>query len=292
MVDGSLTLGTFVAFMAYQMRVLQPVQALMGLWASLATVDVSLARVHELLDTPPEVVEAPSPERLPFVAGAIEFDDVSLDLGRGPVLRHVSFSVAPGETLAIVGPSGSGKSTIADLLLRLTDPDQGTVRVDGRDVRGVALGDLRRRIALVEQEPTVFHATIAENIRYARPDASDAEVTAAAGAAGLDRFVATLPDGYATIVGERGAALSSGERQRVAVARALVANADVLVLDEPTSALDPATEREVLDGYMRAMRGRTIVVITHRAAVAAAADRVFALGEVAADLKLRATYAT
>src|SRR5439155_3027451 len=158
-----------------QMRLLQPVQALMGLYASLATVQVSLARVHELLDTPPEVVEAPSPERLPFVAGAIEFDDVSLDLGRGPVLRHVSFSVAPGETLAIVGPSGSGKSTIADLLLRLTDPDQGTVRVDGRDVRGVALGDLRRRIALVDQEPTVFHATIAENIRYADPDASDAE---------------------------------------------------------------------------------------------------------------------
>ena len=291
-VENTLTLGTFVAFMAYQMRLLQPVQALMGLYSSLATVQVSLARVHELLDTPPEVVEAPSPERLPFVAGAIEFDDVSLDLGRGPVLRHVSFSVAPGETFAIVGPSGSGKSTIADLLLRLTDPDQGTVRVDGRDVRGVALGDLRRRIALVEQEPTVFHATIAENIRYARPDASDAEVTAAAGAAGLDRFVATLPDGYATIVGERGAALSSGERQRVAVARALVANADVLVLDEPTSALDPATEREVLDGYMRAMRGRTIVVITHRAAVADAADSVFALREAGAELKLRATYGT
>jgi ATP-binding cassette subfamily B protein len=295
-VENTLTLGTFVAFMAYQMRLLQPVQALMGLYSSLATVQVSLARVHELLDAPPEIVEAPSPRRLPSVAGAIEFDDVSLDLGRGPVLTHVSFAVAPGETLAIVGPSGSGKSTIADLLLRLIDPDEGTVRVDGHDVRSLALEDLRRRIALVEQEPTVFHATIRENIRYARPDATDAEIAAATRAAGLDRFIAALPDGYATIVGERGAALSTGERQRIAVARALVANADVLVLDEPTSALDPATERDVLDGYMHAMRGRTVIMITHRAAVAAAADCVFALGSsdaeprAAAELKLRATY--
>ena len=282
-VENTLTLGTFVAFMAYQMRLLQPVQSLMGLYSSLATVQVSLARVHELLDTPPEVIEAPSPRPLPFVAGAIEFEDVSLDLGRGLVLRRVSFSVAPGETLAIVGPSGSGKSTLADLLLRLIDPDEGTVRVDGHDLRGVALDDLRRRVALVEQEPTVFHATIAENIRYIRPDASDADIAAAARAAGLDRFIAALPDGFATIVGERGAALSSGERQRIAVARALVANADVLVLDEPTSALDPATEREVLEGYMRAMLGRTIIVITHRGAVAAAADRVFTLGAGAVE---------
>jgi len=214
------------------------------------------------------------------VAGEIEFEHVSVDLGRGPVLRDVSFSVAPGETLAIVGPSGSGKSTIADLLVRLIDPDEGTIRVDGHDLRSVALDDVRRRIALVEQEPSIFHATIAENIRYARPDASDRDVAIAARAAGLDRFIASLPDGYATVVGERGAALSAGERQRIAVARALVADADVLLLDEPTSALDPATEREVLEGYMRAMRGRTIIVITHRAAVADAADSVFALAEL------------
>jgi ATP-binding cassette subfamily B protein len=292
-IEGTLTLGTFVAFMAYQMRLLQPVQALMGLYSSLATVQVSLARVHELLDARPEVVESAEPRRLPVVAGAIEFDRVSVDLGRGPVLTDASFAVAPGETLAIIGPSGSGKSTIADLLLRLIDPDEGVVRVDGHDVRTLSLDDLRRRIALVEQEPSIFHATIAENIRYARPEASDRDVAIAAHAAGLDRFLATLPDGYATIVGERGAALSAGERQRIAVARALVADADVLVLDEPTSALDPATEREVLDGYMRAMRGRTIIVITHRTAVAAAADSVFALGETEdAELKLRATVIT
>jgi ATP-binding cassette, subfamily B, bacterial len=292
-IEGTLTLGTFVAFMAYQMRLLQPVQALMGLYSSLATVQVSLARVHELLDARPEVVESAEPRRLPVVAGAIEFDRVSVDLGRGPVLTDASFSVAPGETLAIIGPSGSGKSTIADLLLRLIDPDEGVVRVDGYDVRTLSLDDLRRRIALVEQEPSIFHTTIAENIRYARPEASDRDVAIAAHAAGLDRFMATLPDGYATIVGERGAALSAGERQRIAVARALVADADVLVLDEPTSALDPATEREVLEGYMRAMRGRTIIVITHRTAVAAAADSVFALGETEdAELKLRVTVIT
>jgi ATP-binding cassette subfamily B protein len=276
-VDGSLTLGTFVAFLAYQMRVLQPVQALMGLWASLATVDVSLGRVHELLDTPPDVVESASPVHLPRVRGAIQFDHVSIDLGRGQVLRSVSFDAAPGERLAIVGPSGSGKSTIADLLLRLLDPDEGRVRIDGYDVRDVALEDLRRHIVLVDQEPFVFHATIAENIRYARPEAGDADVREAARAAGVDDFIARLPQGYSTVVGERGAALSAGERQRIAIARALLVNPGVLVLDEPSAALDPIAERHVLAGYEGVMRDRTTVLITHRLALAATADRVLVL---------------
>jgi ATP-binding cassette subfamily B protein len=292
-IDGSLTLGTFVAFMAYQMRVLQPVQALMGLYSSLATVQVSLARVHELLDTPPEIVEAAAPVALTDPSGAIEFDRVTIDLGRGQVLRSVSFAVAPGERLAIVGPSGSGKSTVADLLLRLLDPDEGTVRLDGHDLRHLAVADLRRHVVLVDQEPFLFHATIADNIRYARPAATMADVRSAAQAAGIDNFIARLPDGYATVVGERGAALSSGERQRIAIARALLLNPKVLVLDEPSAALDPVAERHVLDGYDRIMRGRTIVVITHRLALAAAADRVLVLGadgivEQGAPLDLRA----
>ena len=277
-VDGSLTLGTFVAFMAYQMRVLQPVQALMGLYASLATVQVSLARVQELLDTPPDVVEAAEPIRLSQVRGAIEFDRVTIDLGRGLVLRSVSFVAAPGERLAIVGPSGSGKSTIADLLLRLLDPDQGCVRVDGHDLRDVALEDLRRHVVLVDQEPCVFHTTIADNIRYARPAATDDEVRTAARAAGVDDFIARLPEGYATVVGERGAALSAGERQRIAIARALLVNPSVLVLDEPSAALDPIAERQISAGYESVMRGRTTLLVTHRLALAEAADRVLVLG--------------
>jgi ATP-binding cassette subfamily B protein len=292
-IDGSLTLGTFVAFMAYQMRVLQPVQALMGLYASLATVQVSLARVHELLDTAPDIVERAAPTSLPHVAGAIELDRVTIDLGRGQVLRSVSFTAAPGERLAIVGPSGSGKSTIADLLLRLLDPDAGTVRLDGHDVRDVALDDLRRHVVLVDQEPFVFHATIADNIRYASPNAGIDAVRAAAQAAGIDDFVSRLPEGYATVVGERGAALSSGERQRIAIARALLVNPSVLVLDEPSAALDPVAERHVLDGYERIMRGRTTLIITHRLALASAADRVLVLGgngivEEGAPIELRA----
>jgi len=276
-IAGTLSVGAFVAFLAYQMRLLQPVQALMGLYASLATVQVSLARVQELLDAKPDVIEQESPVRLGGVTGAIAFEKVSLDLGRGQILASLSFAVAPGEMVALVGPSGSGKSTIADLLLRLIDPDEGVIYVDGHALKTVSLADLRRRIALVDQEPFVFHASIVENIRYARPEASDDDVQIAARAAGLDEFIRGQPDGYATIVGERGAALSAGERQRLAIARALVAQPDVLVLDEPTAALDPDTERHVIAEYRRLMQGRTVLVITHRAAVADAADRVLTL---------------
>jgi len=196
------------------------------------------------------------------------------------VLEHLSFAVRAGEVLAIVGPSGSGKSTIADLLLRLLDPDSGVVRIDGHDLRRVRLHDLRQRVALVDQEPTMLHATIAENIRYARPGASDAEVREAARRAAIDRFVDGLPQKYDTVVGERGMALSAGERQRIATARAFLTDPAILILDEPTAALDPATEGQVADGYETVMRGRTVIVITHRAELARRADRVVALGLV------------
>ncbi len=273
--NGSITVGTFVAFMAYQMRFTPPVQALMGMYANLATVRVSLRRVAEILNEPVEVVEADSAEPLARVAGDIEFDRVTVSFGRGgPVLDRVSFRVRAGETVAIVGPSGSGKSTIADLLLRLIDPDDGSVRIDGRDLRSLRLADVRARVALVEQEPCILHATMADNIRYARPEATDAEVAAAARQAALGTFVDGLPAGFQTIVGERGTALSAGERQRVAIARALLRNPDVLVLDEPSAALDPASERRIADGYEAVMRGRTTIVITHRMDLAARADRV------------------
>jgi ATP-binding cassette subfamily B protein len=278
-IAGTLTLGTFIAFMAYYMRLFPPVQALMGLYSSLATVKVSLSRVNELLDATPDVVDAVDPVRLSDVRGAIEFDAVSLDYGRGQILQSVTFAAAPGETVALVGPSGSGKSTIADLLVRLIDPDAGVVRLDGVDLKRLALDDLRRHIALVDQEPMMFHASIEENIRYARPKASDDDVRRAAADAGVDELLARLPEGLRTIVGERGAALSAGERQRIAIARALLMDPDVLVLDEPTAALDPVSERQVRIGYQRAMRGRTTILITHHFSLASEADRVVVLGD-------------
>ena len=277
-IDGTLTFGTFIAFMAYQMRFLSPLQALMGMYGNLATARVSLHRVSELLDVPVDVKEAAAPIALASARGEVSFDQVSLSFGRGEtVLDRVSFTVKPGETLAIVGPSGSGKSTIADLIVRLIDPDSGSVRLDGVDLRSIRLSDLRRQVAVVDQQPFLMHATLAENIRYARPDATDAEVVDVAERASLDEFVRRLPDGYQTVVGERGAALSVGERQRLALARAFLANPAVLVLDEPSSALDVRAEQRIVAGYERVMRGRTTIVITHRAELAARADRVLSL---------------
>lgn len=273
-IDGTMTAGTFVAFMAYQMRLLAPVQSLMGLYTAIASARVSLARVCEILDAAPDVVEREGAEAMPAARGAIEFDGVSFSHGRGSAIERLSFRAAPGEVVALVGPSGGGKSTAADLLVRFVEPAAGTIRLDGRDLRDLRLADLRRHVVVVDQSPVILHASIADNLRYVRPDATGADLARVLESVGLDRFVSQLPDGLDTFVGERGAALSAGERQRLAIARALLADPAVLVLDEPTAALDPATERDVVAGYEAAMRGRTTILITHRPEPARRADRI------------------
>jgi ATP-binding cassette subfamily B protein len=275
---GGITPGTFIAFTTYAMRLFPPIQALMGLYTNLATARVSLGRVGQIFDTAPEVVEAPDARPLPRVRGDVDFEEVTLSFDRsGPVLDRISFSVRAGETLAIVGSSGSGKSTIADLLLRMLEPDSGIVRLDGHDLRGVKLEDLRRQVVLVEQAPFVFHTSIAENLRYSCPRASQEDLEAAARAAGIDVFIRNLPQQFETQVGERGMALSAGERQRIALARAFLADPAVLVLDEPTASLDPVSERQVVAGYEAIMRGRTTILISHRLELASQADRVVVL---------------
>jgi ATP-binding cassette subfamily B protein len=277
-IEGSITMGTLVAFVAYQVRLLGPIQALMGLVAGLTAAGVSLRRVHEILDAPIDVEEAADALPLERVRGRLTFDRVSFGFGRGtPVLEDVSLDVAPGERVALVGRSGEGKSTIADLLARLLDPDGGRILLDGVDLRSARLADVRRHVVVVDQEPFLFHASLAENVRYARPHATDAAVLDAVRAAGLTDLVSRLPQGIHTTVGERGRALSAGERQRVAIARAFLADPAVLVLDEATGSLDPASEADVVSGYEVVMRGRTTVLITHRAELARRADRILVL---------------
>ena len=277
-IDGSLTLGTMGAFLAYQMRVFAPAQALMGLYASLTTAKVSWGRVREILDAPIDVHERANAQPLAECRGEVAFEAVTLGTDRqSSVLEQVTFAARPGECVALVGGSGVGKSTIAYLATRLLDPDSGVVRLDGHDLRDLKLEDIRKHVVLVEQEPTLFHASIGDNIRYVRPAATDAEVKWAAEASGIARFVEGLPKGFATLVGERGLALSAGERQRIALARAFLADPAVLVLDEPTAALDAIAQRQVIDGYQAVMKGRTTLLITHRRELAMAADRVIVL---------------
>jgi ABC-type multidrug transport system fused ATPase/permease subunit len=215
---------------------------------------------------------------LPAVRGEIELRGVTFEYRPGiPALRDVSLRIPAGTTLALVGPSGSGKSTLAALVARLWEPTQGQVLLDGNDLRSIRLKSLRSHIAVVTQETYLFHGTVAENLRYARPDATDAEIVAAARAAQIHEVIASLPQGYETVVGERGLRLSGGERQRVAIARALLKDARIVILDEATSALDTASEALVQAALEPLMRGRTTLIIAHRLSTVRSANQIAVL---------------
>jgi len=276
-IDGALTTGSLVALMAYHMRLLAPVQNLMGLYTNLVSGGVSLTRVWELFDTQAEVAERAYTILLKDVRGEIEFDRVSFRHADDPVLSQLSFRLDPGTICAILGPSGAGKSTIADLLARFYDPDDGAIRLDGYDLRDLSLADVRRNIVVVDQSPYLFRASVRENISYAKPDATDAEIAEAARAAAVHDRILALAEGYDTILAERGQTLSAGERQRIAIARALLTHPKVLVLDEPTSALDEANERAIAETLVRIAAGRTVILITHRATLAQIAHRTIQL---------------
>lgn len=276
--DGTLSTGSLWAFYGYTNYLYEPAVRLVDFnvqvqWA-LAAVD----RVFETLDTRPEIIDAPDALHLATVKGSVEFRNVTFGYApEQPVLHNVSFKVHPGETIAIVGPSGAGKTTVVNLLARFYDVTEGTIYVDGHDVRKVRLETMRRHIGLVSQETILFSVSLKENIRYGKKEASDEQVITAAKAADLHDFILDLPDGYETKIGEDGIKLSGGQKQRMSIARAILADPRILILDDATSALDSHTEANVQTALAELMKGRTNFLIAHRLSTIMNADRILVI---------------
>ncbi|MEK9166431.1 MAG: ABC transporter ATP-binding protein, partial [Patescibacteria group bacterium] len=273
--QGILTVGDFVLIQAYLLQIFWVLwdmgRYIRRMYESVA----DAAEMTEILTTPHEIQDAPGAGNLRVTEGAIEFQDVSFRYhSKKSILKHFDFKVVPGERVALIGPSGGGKSTVVRLLLRFYDIESGAVLIDGQNIAGVTQESLRDVIALVPQDSILFHRTLLENIRYARPSASDDEVKEAARLAHCHEFISEFPDGYETYVGERGVKLSGGERQRVAIARAILKDAPILVLDEATSSLDSGSEQLIQDALKNLMKGRTTVVIAHRLSTIMQMDRI------------------
>jgi ATP-binding cassette subfamily B protein len=276
---GKVSLGSALMFLAYFGALQVQLGVLRNLSTSVHVVGEGVNRVVQVLDTPAEIVEKSNAGVLPKISGHVEFRNVTAGYDGRPVLKNVSFQSEPGQTVAIIGPTGSGKTTLANLILRFEDPWTGDVRIDGHDLREVELQSLRAQIAFVLQEPFLSAVSVAENIAYGNPKAAPAQIEAAARAACAHDFIAALPQGYDTVIGERGTTLSGGMRQRISIARALLKDAPILILDEPSSALDGETEKVIFEGLRSYMRGRTTFVIAHRLSTIRNADLIIVLKE-------------
>ena len=277
-VDGVITAGTLVAFLTYAVNLANPVKRLSRIYAQIQKAMAGADRVFALLDMEETVTSASDAKTLPPVEGRVCFSDVSFSYREDvPALTDLTFTAEPGQMIAFVGPSGAGKSTVANLIPRFYDVTGGSITVDGYDVREVTTESLRSQIGIVPQETVLFSATVRENIRYGRLDATDAEIEAAAKSANAHEFIMALPEGYDTEIGERGANLSGGQRQRIAIARAILKDPQILILDEATSALDMESEKVVQAALDRLMVGRTSFVIAHRLSTIIGADRIYVL---------------
>ena len=279
-IDGDMSLGEFVTFFLYLSMLMAPFRSLGVLVGQAQRAVAGGTRLFEVLDSVPEVREADGARPLPAGPGAVRLEGVSFAYPGGPpVLERIDLDVPGGRTLALIGPTGSGKTTLTQLIPRFYDVDEGSVRVDGVDVRDLRLNDLRRAVGVVPQNPFLFSTSVRENIAYGRPEATDEEVRAAARMAQAEGFIDSLPDGFETLVGERGFTLSGGQRQRIALARALITDPRVLILDEATASVNASTEREIQAALRAVMKGRTTIVIAHRLSTLFLADELVVLEE-------------
>ncbi|MDH3585195.1 MAG: ABC transporter ATP-binding protein/permease, partial [Phycisphaerae bacterium] len=284
LVEHAMTAGDLIVFLHYVTRAFKPMKDLAKYTGRLAKAAASGERILEILDHEPAVRDRPDARSAPAISGHLRFDHVCFAYeGGSPVLNDFDLTIAPGERVALVGPSGIGKSTVAGLVLRLHDPTAGNVLVDGHDIRDWTLQSLRQQISMVLQESVLFAVSVRENIRYGCLSATEEQIEAAAELANAHGFISALPEGYDTVVGERGATLSAGQRQRIAIARAAVRQSPILVLDEPTTGLDEQASRHVIDALWRLAEGCTTLLITHDLSLAAQADRVVSLHEGRVD---------